>query len=193
MHGVIALPKDSISQRAMAAIRPISFQGVAWFVLYVAPQQEKRVASDLSGRGFQSFLPMISTQKVRRGRKVKIKRPVFPGYVFAAFDLDEPIQWRAIKSTVGVEYILENNDVPVSIPSKIIEELRRLDSIGAFDKDKAPKAGEQFRVVDPSSPLYDLAGKVHSAGPRDKVKLLLKIMNRHVATEFSLAQLERIT
>lgn len=194
MHG--GMTELSITKRALATIvtpdAPISFRsGQAWFALYVMPQHELRVSADLTGRGFPAFLPMISTQRVRRGRKVKLKRPVFPGYVFTAFDINRDC--RAINATDGVEYILENNDVPVSIPIRIIEELQRLDSIGAFDKDKAPKPGEVFRVVDIESPFADLAGKVQSASPKDRIKLLLKIMNREVATEFSLAQLERIT
>ncbi len=198
LNGAFELSKDSITARALKQIRhplehvPASFPtGRLWYAVYTMPQREMAVRHDLLAQGFETFLPMETSLRVRRGRKLKTKRPVFARYIFTAFDVNR--DYRAIDATDGVEYILENTDVPVSIPAKVIEELRRLDSIGAFDKDKGPQIGEEFRVVDPASPFAELAGKVQSAGPRDRIKLLLKIMNRIVATEFSLAQLDRIT
>ncbi len=168
----------------------VSFpSGRLWFAVYTGISRETRVRSDLTAKGFETFLPMETSVKVRRGRRIKTKRPVFSRYVFVSFDMN--LDCRAIRSTDDVEYILENNQVPVTIPAAIIEKLQRVEANGGFDKDKTPKEGEAFRIVD--GPFADMIGKVKSASPGSRVKLVLNFVHRSVATEFSLAQLERIT
>lgn len=195
MHG--GFSSMSISQRALRQIKPPAEQSIApisypserlWFAVYTSIARETRVRADLRAKGFETFLPMETSVKLRRGRRVKTMRPVFSRYVFVSFDMN--LDCRAIRSTDDVEYILENNQVPVTIPQDIIEELQRIDANGGFDKDKTPKEGEAFRIVD--GPFADFIGKVKSASPGHRVKLVLNFVHRSVAAEFALAQLERV-
>lgn len=165
--------------------------GRVWFACYTNIKCEARAELGLKAKGFDTFLPRETRIRVRRGRKITITLPVFSRYLFVAFDPDREEWFHPIKSTDGVEALLENNQIPVRISAKVIDRLRHAEANGVFDKGKTPQAGEEFRVVG-GGPFDDLIGKVMSAPQSNRIKLLLKIMNRAVAVEFSLADLERI-
>lgn len=186
----------SISEQALALVRPPEIRtshpiGRGWYVVYTAIKSEFRVELDLRAKGFDTFCPRENSVRVRRGRKYKISRPVFSRYVFVAFDPEREEWFNPIKSTDGVECLLENNRQPVRVPPTCIELLRRAEANGVFDKGKTPQPGEEFRIVD--GPFADFVGKVQSAPAGNRIKLLVNYMNRAVATEFSLAAIERIS
>lgn len=198
LHDLTAYLRDmerEMTERARKAKReeplvPASFPlGRAWHLVYTAPMMERRVVKDLEAQGFPVFCPHEVRQRVRRGRRIKVTHPVFPRYVFVAFDIEREEWSRPILSTDGVAYILENNLVPVRIPERVIEDLRWADAHGMFDRDKLPAVGEALRVTE--GLLAGEIGKVLSAKPNNRVKLLLKIMSRSVVAEFNLAGLER--
>ncbi|MFI1772476.1 UpxY family transcription antiterminator [Thalassobellus citreus] len=53
-----------------------------WYVLYVKPQNEKKVADMLSKGNIEVYCPMIKETKVWSDRKKTIEVPLFKSYVF---------------------------------------------------------------------------------------------------------------
>lgn len=181
----------AMAQQPEEPLIPASYPlGRLWFACYTNPMAEDRAELGLKAKGFDTFLPHETKIRVRRGRKIKTTTPVFPRYVFVAFDPALEEWCYPIKSTDGVEAVLENNQSPMQIPSTVIDRLRHAEANGVFDKGKTPLPGEKFRVVG-GGPFDDLIGKVMSAPRAGRLRLLLTIMNRAVAVEFSLADLER--
>ena len=43
-----------------------------WFVVHTKPRQEQRALENLQRQGFAAWLPMLSVQKLRRGRLEKV-------------------------------------------------------------------------------------------------------------------------
>lgn len=94
-------------------------EGVQWYCIRSKPKKEKVVANTLQARfGFDVFNPQI---RFKRKTKVGIKwfqEAMFPGYVFAKFDLFE--QKRAVCGTPGVLTIPTFNSRYISIPESVL-------------------------------------------------------------------------
>jgi transcription antitermination factor NusG len=182
----------TIAIQALATIRdpmiPASFPvGGRWYVVYTAPQAERRAVDGIMHLGFECFLPM--ERRVRRKPRVKpqvYEAPLFPRYGFVRFDINRD-GWGGILETDGVMDLLRPNNVPVSVPTTIIDGLRLADSIGLLDHTQPPKLGSLVEVTD--GPFSGLLGKIMRARSGDRVDVLLKILNGAVRSTFPLSML----
>lgn len=54
-----------------------------WVCLFTQPLRERLAVSSLAEAGFETFLPMYRKSVLRRGKRVSLRAPLFPRYVFA--------------------------------------------------------------------------------------------------------------
>jgi len=82
-----------------------------WGVVRTNPQCEHYANANLQHRGRSTFLP---TYAARSNHGFLIHRPLFPCYLFVAFD--DPTIWRPVRETPGVHSVLTsgNHVQPVS-------------------------------------------------------------------------------
>jgi len=57
-----------------------------WFVVYTRPQQELKVASQLSAMGITNYCPTITLIKQYSDRKKKVTRPLLSSYVMVELE-----------------------------------------------------------------------------------------------------------
>jgi len=94
-----------------------------WYAVQSKPGQAERAEQELRNQGFEVFLPLITVEKLQRGKRVEKIEPLFPGYLF--IELSElASNWRPIRSTRGVARILTFGDKPAIVPDDVIELLR---------------------------------------------------------------------
>ena len=60
-----------------------------WYVIQTKPRREEETEIYLSTSGVEIFNPLIEAFTLRNGRMSKELKPLFPGYVFAKFDLQQ--------------------------------------------------------------------------------------------------------
>ena len=60
-----------------------------WFVVYTRPQQELKVASQLSDMGITNYCPTITLLKQYSDRKKKVTRPLLSSYVMVELEQKE--------------------------------------------------------------------------------------------------------
>jgi Transcription termination factor nusG len=53
-----------------------------WYAAYTCANHEKRVAAELGVREVEHFLPLYSSIRRWKDRRVTLNLPLFPGYVF---------------------------------------------------------------------------------------------------------------
>lgn len=58
-----------------------------WYALYTNPRAEKKVAEALSVKGFENYLPLLTTLKQWSDRKKKVQEPLFKSYIFIKTDI----------------------------------------------------------------------------------------------------------
>ncbi len=92
-------------------------------MLTTRSRHEKVVQDQLIERDVVTFLPVSERWSQWKDRRKKIAFPLFPGYCFARFSLDE--RGRVV-SAVGVTGVLGIGGVPEAVPELEIDALRRL-------------------------------------------------------------------
>ena len=60
-----------------------------WFVVYTRPQQELKVASQLSAMGITNYCPTITLLKQYSDRKKKVTKPLLSSYVMVELEQNE--------------------------------------------------------------------------------------------------------
>lgn len=147
----------------------------------------------MANANFETFLPMIRTM-VRGKYKAQSRiKALFPSYLFAHLDLNDPNLYHMIRYTRGVRRVLGDRAIPIPVPDEMIEIIRaRMDGQGVIEQRLVMKKGDEVRVR--SGPFRELIGilekPVSAAG---RVRVLLKIMRHVVRCEMSAADVERVT
>jgi len=95
----------------------------AWYVLHTKSRFENVVNDGLVKKSMEVFLPKIQVRSKRRDRKVMIRVPLFPGYLFVKTDLN-PYEHLEIVKTAGAVRLIGTHESPVPVPEPTIESLK---------------------------------------------------------------------
>ena len=74
-----------------------------WFVVYTRPQQELKVARELSAMGITNYCPTITLVKQYSDRRKKVIRPLLPSYVMV--HLEEKERQKVFSCSGIVRYL----------------------------------------------------------------------------------------
>ena len=95
----------------------------SWYVLHTKSRFENVVNEGLIKKSIEVFLPKVQVRSKRRDRKVMIRVPLFPGYLFVRSNLN-PYEHIEIVKTVGAVRLVGNKDGPLPVPSETLESLK---------------------------------------------------------------------
>jgi len=153
-----------------------------WIVAHCHANAEFKAEAHLKRQGFEVYLPKYKTTRRHARRIESVVRPLFPRYLFIAFDADSTY-WRPIRSTVGVSHIITAGECPLVAPSWIVDELRgREDGAGLFLEiaEDTLKKGDAIEIT--GGPFFDRKGIFDGLSDNQRVAVLLDIMGRQVKT-----------
>ena len=68
---------------------PVDYAEPRWYAAYTSANHEKRVAEQLRLRDVEHFLPLYASLRRWKDRRVTLQMPLFPGYVFVRFAVDQ--------------------------------------------------------------------------------------------------------
>ena len=92
-----------------------------WYAAYTRPNHEKKVAEQLDLRNIEQLLPLYSSIRQWKDRKVRLMRPLFPGYVFVRMSLQKRLQ---VLEVPGIASLVGFGSQPVCMPEEDIQFLR---------------------------------------------------------------------
>ncbi len=156
-----------------------------WYAVQIKPNAFKIAARNLERQGFELFLPQLSRTVRRNGRFQQVSVPLFPGYLFVAFN-PQSAPWRVINSTSGVARLVSfvREQGPVIVPDRLIETLRsHCDESGCVTMPTPFKEGDAVSVV--NGPFADLVGRVQAMGDNERVWVLLDILGNSTRVSMS--------
>ncbi|MGH9775328.1 MAG: transcription termination/antitermination protein NusG [Candidatus Acidiferrales bacterium] len=161
-------------------------QRLHWYAAYTCANHEKRVAEQLASKSIEQFLPLYDTVRRWKDRKVKLQRPLFPGYVFVRARFAERVRILEIPS---VARLVGFNGRPAVLPEDEIETLRKgLEMQVRAEPHPFLRAGR--RVIIRSGPLAGLRGILLCRKNRLRVLITIELLMRSIAVEADLADLE---
>src|SRR5260370_19511527 len=89
-----------------------------WYAAYTCAQHEKGVAAELGMREVEHFLPLYSSVRRWKDRRVQLESPLFPGYVFVRLALRDRMRVVQIPSVVR---LVGFGGLPTALPDTEME------------------------------------------------------------------------
>ena len=169
-----------------------------WYAVQTQARHENRVRgliqqeidrSPASAREIREVLvPTQEVTEIRRGKRVSVVKPLYPGYVLVRMILNERTE-HAISAMKGVRFVSQGGD-----PQPVREEdMNRIMGIEVEEetgtRDEIPfRSGQVVEVI--QGPFTDFSGTVQEVYPeKGKVKVEVSLFGRPTSVELDFTQL----
>ena len=161
-----------------------------WYVIQTKPKKEEEADSYLSTRGVEIFNPLMETFALKNGRMNKELKPLFPGYIFGKFDLEQ--NYPLVRWGRGVKCVLGFGGYPTSIAEEVVGIIKeRTDAEGIVRVKQNFKANDVIRIK--TGPLKDLLGIFERwVSDNDRVRVLLNLIGYQPAVEMHYSMIEKV-
>jgi transcription antitermination factor NusG len=149
-----------------------------WFALAVRPRHEKQVSRFLANKEYETFVPLHKKRHRYGPRTKEFELPLFPGYVFSRFDLQQSLR---ILVTPGVLQILGSGRTPTPVAEEEIAALQAVMNSGCDLQPYPFVQGDKVKITE--GPLAGIEGTVVRF--KDPLRLVLSItlLKRSVLVE----------
>lgn len=169
-----------------------------WYLVLTKPKQEERAEGHLKAQGSEVFLPRIQLEKKRKGKRVDVVEPLFPGYLFVNVEGCEQVI-GSIRSTRGVRHLLKFGIEPLKIQNALISDLRNrcYSQIGdqannsqknSAEKQAIFKLGQAVEIT--SGPFKDYQAIFKQFDGEARAIILLNLLNQQQELLVELEQLQ---
>ncbi len=150
-----------------------------WFAVQTRTRYENFAAKQLAGRGYEVFLPFYLCKRRWSDRMQEFEVPLFPGYLFCRFNLQDRLP---ILTTPGVIQVVGIGKTPIPVDEEEVIALQTAVKTG-MPRHPWPflKVGEKVRVQD--GPLCGLEGVLLNFKGRYRLVLSVSLLQRSVAVE----------
>jgi transcription antitermination factor NusG len=150
-----------------------------WYALYVRERYEKIAASQLSGRGYEVYLPTYQSRRRWSDRTKTLEVPLFPTYMFCRFDFRQRLP---ILTVPGVNFIVGVGKTPAPVEVKELDAVRLAVSSGLHCEPwPFLEAGHSVRVE--HGPLTGLEGFVLNVKNSYRLIISVNLLGRSVSVE----------
>jgi len=150
-----------------------------WYAAYTRPNHEKKVAEQLDLRNIEQLLPLYSSMRQWKDRRVRLMRPLFPGYVFVRISLQKRLQ---VLEVPGIASLVGFGSRPVCMSEEDIRFLRccmtHEDNVEPYPY---PAVGSRVRVK--GGPLTGLKGVVVRLKNRAGLVVSFDLIQRSATVE----------
>lgn len=157
-----------------------------WFLAQLKPNSHNIAQRNLIRQGFETFLPMQDETRRLREKFVTQARPLFPGYIFVALDMEQG-HWRAVNSTPGITRLVSLGKAPTPVPR---------DLVLALQQRVAPATGDVFapgdQVAVMRGPFADFVATIDSMAPDRRVWVLMDLMGAQTRVGVALDDLKAV-
>jgi transcription elongation factor/antiterminator RfaH len=161
-----------------------------WYVLHTKSRHEKVVNDLLLKKSVEAYLPLVTVRSKRRDRKVMIRVPLFPGYLFVKTDLHPNSHLEVVK-TVGAVRLIGSNRGPVPVPDQTIDSLQiMVDSNHPVTTGHRLKTGDKVMVV--FGPFAGVVGTFARYGGKGRVIVNIEALGQYAGVEVSEDDIEVI-
>jgi transcription antitermination factor NusG len=159
-----------------------------WFAVYTCAQHERRVEKHFVQRDIDAFLPLYDSLRPWKDRRMRLKLPVFPGYVFVRIMLADRLR---VLQTPSVVRLVSFSGQPQPVPERDIELLRSgIAKALRIEPHPFLTVGSRVRIA--RGPLEGAEGILVRRKNICRVVLSLDLIARSAAVEVDSGDIERI-
>lgn len=150
-----------------------------WYALRTRSRHEKIVRDQLANQGMEPLLPTVKRLSQWKDRKKEIEIPLFSGYCFVRFALEQKLP---VLKTIGVVDIVGSGHRPEPIADDEIVAIKTLmTSVLPYDPHPYLREGMQVEVV--RGPLQGVRGILLRKEKRHRLVLGVRLIQQAAAVE----------
>jgi transcription elongation factor/antiterminator RfaH len=162
----------------------------SWYVLHTRSRFEQVVFDGLQRKSLEAFLPKMTVMSKRRDRRLKIRVPLFSGYVFVKSDLN-PYERLEIVKTTGVVRMVGNKDGPLPVQDEAIDSLQIMVSgDNPIVTGTRLKKGDRVMVVE--GPFAGVIGLFVRYRGQGRVVVSIEALGQYAAVDVPEEHVERL-
>jgi transcriptional antiterminator RfaH len=134
---------------------------------------------------FAVYLPRLREHRVSHGRKIEVRPPLFPGYLFVQIVTG----WWQARWCPGTIGLVMNCKEPARVPDGVVDGIRKRERGGLIELPRPPRfhPGDRLRVL--YGPFADHVGLYAGMKPRERIEVLLAILGSQQRVTLAAAQL----
>jgi len=154
-----------------------------WYAIHTHPKQENRAEKNLQAWNVETFFPKIRDYRFNEftGEPAYFIKPLFPGYLFARFALNNVL--HKVRFTRGVHSVVCIGSNPAPVDERVIEIIAaQIDETGfvKIGADLEPGA----KVLIQAGPFKGLTGIFErETSAADRIKILLDCVSFQARVE----------
>jgi transcription antitermination factor NusG len=154
-----------------------------WYAAYTCANHEKHVAAELGARDVEHFVPLYSSVRRWKDRRVNLDLPLFPGYVFVRLALSDRLRVVQIPSIVR---LVGFGGLPTALPDREMEIMRSgLSERLCAEPHPFLIVGRRVRIT--GGPFAGLEGVLKKKRNSLRVVVSLSLIQRSVAVDVDVA------
>lgn len=190
------LAADAESDEAEAPGVP----GLDWYIIHTYSGFENKVRESLVTRSDafgvsekvgEILIPSEEVVEMRNGKKVTLKRLLYPGYVLIQLDLDDEM-WHVVKNTPRVTGFVGGGQKPNPLTADEVNQILYRQTVAA--ERPRPKMtferSDRVKIVD--GPFANFSGTVEEVNEdRSTLKVMVTIFGRGTPVELEYFQVEK--
>jgi len=155
------------------------FRQMHWYGVYTRARHEKTVAEQLVARGVEHFLPLYSSIRKWKDRRVTLQMPLFPGYIFVRLALRDRM---TVQQVPGVARLVGFNGWPTPLSDDDVGRLWTGLAEGANARPH-PYLTVGRRVRLKSGPLAGMQGILLRRKGHFRLVISIELIQRSVAVD----------
>jgi transcription antitermination factor NusG len=167
---------------------PVVWAEQHWYAAYTCAKHEKRVAAELGAQDVEHFLPLYSSVRRWKDRRVTLDLPLFPGYVFVRLTLRDRLRVLQIPSVVR---LVGFGGLPTALPDEEMEILRKGLCQGlCAEPHPFMTIGRRVRIT--AGPFAGLEGVLKRKKSSLRVVVSMELIQRSVAVDVEVTDVEAL-
>lgn len=160
-----------------------------WYAVQTRSRHEKSVEEQLNYRGVQAYLPLYEKSSRWKDRRVRLRLPLFAGYVFVCLPWRDRV--RALEVPSVVRFVGFGGH-PVAVPDDEIQSIRvSLQSRSGLKPTAYVSLGQRVRIR--SGPLEGCEGYLVRRKGACRLILSVTLIQRSVAVEIDAREVSLAT
>ncbi len=189
-----------VSQEGEPGEAPASSPDLQWYIIHTYSRFENKVKDSLESRSEalgiadrigEILIPTENVVEMRNGKKVTVKRLLYPGYVLVQLDLDDNV-WHAVKNTPRVTGFVGGGQTPTPLTANEVNQILHRQE----ESKDHPRPGVQFsrndRISIVDGPFTGFTGTVEEVNSdRNTLKVMVTIFGRGTPVELEYFQVKK--
>ncbi len=170
-----------------------------WYVIHTYSGYEDQVADslrqrietlDMKDKIFDVVVPKEKQIEIRGGKRKKIEKKIFPGYILVSMILTKN-SWYVVRNTPNVTGFIGTGVIPTPVNEDEVEAILKRMGVEEPKYKIDVSVGEPVRITD--GPFKDMEAVVNDIDhEKGKIKALVNIFGRETPVELDFLQVKKI-